>query len=85
MDVHTALTNMTPIKIPHFESPFYAVYDINNAMEAEIYAILDTKVAFGARLNVLDNVRFILSRPHDNLHRTVHNTMHEYFKKTPTK
>jgi hypothetical protein len=76
---------MEPIKIPNFESPFYAVYDINNAMEAEIYAILDTKVAFGARLNVLDNVRFIISRTHDNLHNSVHNTMQEYFKKTPTK
>ena len=76
---------MTPIKTPFFESHFYAVYDINNAMEAEIYAILDTKVAFGARLNVLDNVRFIISRTHDNLHNSVHDTMHEYFKKTPTK
>ena len=69
---------MTPIKIPHFDSPFYAVYDINNSMEAEIYAILDTKIAFGARLNVLDNVRFILSRTHDNLHNTVHDTLSNY-------
>ena len=76
---------MTPIKTPFFESPFYAVYDINDTMEREIYAILDTKVAFGARLNVLDNVRFMLSRTHDNLHNSVHDTMHEYFKKTPTK
>lgn len=76
---------MEPIKIPHFDSPFYAVYDINNAMEAEIYAILDTKVSFVARLTVLDNVRFIISRTHDNLHNSVHNTMQEYFKKTPTK
>lgn len=76
---------MEPIKTPYFESPFYAVYDFNTIMEAEIYAILDTKVAFGARLNVLDNVRFIISRTHDNLHNTVHDTMHKYFKKTPTK
>jgi hypothetical protein len=69
---------MEPIKIPNFESPFYAVYDINNAMEAEIYAILDTKVAFGARLNVLDNVRFMLSRTHDNLHNSVHDTLSNY-------
>ena len=76
---------MTPIKTPFFESRFYAVYDINTTMEAEIYAILDTKVAFGARLNVLDDVRFIISRTHDNLHNSVHDTMHEYFNKTPTK
>jgi hypothetical protein len=76
---------MTPIKTPHFDSPFYAGYDINNTMEAEIYAILDTKVAFVARLTVLDNVRFIISRTHDNLHNSVHDTMQEYFKKTPTK
>ena len=76
---------MTPIKTPFFESHFYAVYDINTTMEAEIYAILDKKVSFGARLNVLDNVRFIISRTHDNLHNSVHDTMREYFKKTPTK
>ena len=76
---------MEPIKPPYFDSPFYAVYDINTTMEGEIYAILDTKIAFGARLNVLDNVRFIISRTHDNLHNSVHNSMQEYFKKTPTK
>lgn len=76
---------MTPIKTPYFDSPFYAVYDINNAMEAEIYAILDTKVSFGVRLTVLDNVRFIISRTQDSIHNNVHDTMHKYFKKTPTK
>lgn len=69
---------MKPIKTPYFDSPFYAVYDFNNTMEQEIYAILDTKVAFGARLNVLDTVRFMLSRTHDNLHNTVHDTLSNY-------
>ena len=76
---------MEPFKTPYFDSPFYAVYDINNTMEREIYAILDTKVSFGARLTVLDNVRFMLSRPHDSIHNSVHDAMHEYFKKTPMK
>lgn len=70
---------------PYFESPFYAVCDINDTMRREIYAILDTKVSFIVRLDVLDDVRFIISRTHDNLHNSVHDTMREYFKKTPTK
>ena len=74
---------MEPFKTPYFDSPFYAVHDINNTMEREIYAILDTKVSFGVRLTVLDNVRFMLSRPHDSIHNSVHDAMHEYFKKTP--
>ena len=76
---------MTPIKTPFFESHFYAVYDINDTMRKEIYAILDTKVSFIVCLDVLDDVRLIISRTHDNLHNSVHDTMHEYFKKTPTK
>ena len=76
---------MTPIKAPFFEFAFFDVPDINDTMRKEIYAILDTKVSFIARLNVLDNVRFILSRTHDNLHNSIHDTMREYFKKTPTK
>ena len=76
---------MTPIKAPFFEFAFFDVPDINDTMRKEIYAILDTKVSFIVLLDVLDDVRFIISRTHDNLHNSVHDTMHEYFKKTPTK
>lgn len=69
---------MTPIKTTFFESPLYAVDIINDNMDRETYAILDTKVSFGARLNVLDNVRFIISRTHDNLHNSVHDTLSNY-------
>ena len=37
---------MKTIKTPYFDSPYYAVYNINNTMETDIYAILGTKVSF---------------------------------------
>ena len=74
MDIKTALTEAV-----EFQS------EITHALRNIITDNFDTKVAFIARLNVLDDVRFIISRTQDNLHNSVHDTMREYFKKTPTK